>query len=62
MSPDLRKRFPAIVAFLLHRPLDWQIGLDNLTLLRSSDETGGSQETVFTVALTKATAPRVDTI
>ncbi|MXY19788.1 MAG: 2'-5' RNA ligase family protein [Dehalococcoidia bacterium] len=62
MSPDLRKRFPDIVAFLLHRPLEWQIGLDNLTLLRSSDETGGSQETVFTVALTKATSPRVDTL
>ena len=59
MSPDLRERLPDIVAFLLHRPLDWQIGLDNLTLLRSSDETGGSQETVFTVPLAKARTPRL---
>ena len=57
MSPDLRERLPDIVAFLIHRPLDWQIGLDNLTLLRSSDETGGSQETVFTVPLAKARIP-----
>ncbi|MXX53460.1 MAG: 2'-5' RNA ligase family protein [Dehalococcoidia bacterium] len=54
MSPDLRERLPDIVAFLIHRPLNWQIGLDNLTLLRSSDETGGSQETVFAVALAEA--------
>ena len=53
MSPDLRGRLPDIVAFLIHRPLSWQVGLDNLTLLRSSDETGGSQQTVFTVPLGK---------
>ena len=57
MSPDLRERLPDIVAFLIHRPLDWRIGLDNVTLLRSSDETGGSQETVFTVALAKTQTP-----
>lgn len=62
MEPDLRERLPDMVAFLIHRPLDWQIGLDNLTLLRSSDETEGSQETVFTVALAKSADPRMDTL
>ena len=58
MNPDLRERLPDIIACLLHRPLDWQVSLDNLTLLRSSDETGGSQETVFTVPLAKTGNPR----
>ena len=57
MNPDLRARLPDIVAFLIHRPLSWQIDLVNLTLLRSSDETGGSQETVFTVDLAKTQTP-----
>ena len=38
-----------IVAYLNHRPLNWEISIDNFAVLRSSDETGGEQEIVFAV-------------
>ena len=51
MGPRLRDRLPEIVTFLIHRPFTWEIVLNNLAVLRSSDETGGKQEAVFTVGL-----------